>query len=500
SLTTTFASNNGQAGNMFDLRPGNAPVVIDCFDVNLDAGTWDLEVYTTTSGGSHVGIEQDPTAWTLLATVPGVTSLGPDFPTPLPLSAPLGVSIGCGEQRGFYVTVTNGTAINYTTGAGFLVGDVFASNADLEFLAGTGNVYPFANVFGPPSGTRVFNGNIYYAVQAGQVCGRAVPYGAGCGSAAASFYEQTDAASFDLAGQTVTGTWNGNGYDVSTAAGSVAPVGGAAIALPLGDDDSLDTNTAGGTLGLWVGSNCWIALAGGNSNGFSPSVATMLSNPATGVYAWTDLRPLQPSGAGLGTVYYEESGSVATVTYDGVEGWNTGTPNTVQFTYDTATGDYSITFGTLSTANPEDWLVGYSLGGASVDPGATDISAGAFSTPAVDTPALALSSDVPVLGGNWTLQLDNITGPFAWFFFGDAVVDPAYDMTGDGAPGCFAHTNGTLGVWNQPILSGTSQMTIGVPNAASLLGVEVTAQGAGREFGNQLGVSTSNGLFVKVGS
>ncbi|MGC6489052.1 MAG: hypothetical protein ACON4Z_15495, partial [Planctomycetota bacterium] len=46
SLTTTFASNNGQAGNMFDLRPGNAPVVIDCFDVNLDAGTWDLEVYT----------------------------------------------------------------------------------------------------------------------------------------------------------------------------------------------------------------------------------------------------------------------------------------------------------------------------------------------------------------------------------------------------------------------------------------------------------------------
>ena len=500
ALTTTFAHNNGQAGNMFDLRPGNAPLVVDCFDVNLDAGTWDLEIYTTTSGGSHVGIEQDPTAWTLLATVTGVNSLGAGVPTPLPLSAPLGVSIGCGEQRGFYVTVTNGTAINYTTGSGFLVGDVFASNDDLEFLAGTGNVYPFANVFGPPSGTRVFNGNIYYAVQPGQLCGRAAPYGSGCGAAAASYYEQTDAASFDLAGQTVTGTWNGSGYDVSTAAGSVAPVGGAAIALPLGDDDSLDTNTVGGTLGLWVGSNCWIALGGGNSTGFSPSSSTLLSNPSTGVYAWTDLRPLQASGSGLGTVYYEENGAVATVTFDGVEGWNTGLPNTVQFTFDTASGDYSITFGTLSTSNPEDWLVGYSVGGASVDPGATDISAGSFSTPAVDTQALALTSSVPVVGQTWTMQFDNISGPYGWFFFGDVAIDPGYDMTPDGAPGCFAHTNGALGVWAQPVTAGSAQMPVGIPNAASLIGVELTVQGAGRDFGNALGVSTSNGLFAKDGS
>jgi hypothetical protein len=154
----------------------------------------------------------------------------------------------------------------------------------------------------------------------------------------------------------------------------------------------------------------------------------------------------------------------------------------------------------LSTSNPEDWLVGYSVGGASVDPGPTDISAGSFSTPATDTPALALSSDVPVLGGNWNVQMDNITGAFAWFFFGDVAIDPGYDMTPDGAPGCFAHTNGTLGVWNQPILSGSSQMQIGVPNAASLLGVEVTVQGAGRDTSNALGVSTTNGVYVKVGS
>ena len=343
-------------------------------------------------------------------------------------------------------------------------------------------------------------GNTFLDVVPCTNCAAATLFGAGCGDASASFYEQSDPASFDLGGQTVTGTWTGNGYLVSTAAGSVAPVGGSAVALALGDDDSIDTSTAGGTLGLWVGSNCWIALGGGNSNGFSPSSSTMLSNPSTGVYAWTDLRPLQPSGVGLGTVYYEENGTVATVTYDAVEGWNTGTTNTVQFTYDTGTGDYSITFGALSTTNPEDWLVGYSVGGASVDPGPTDISAGAFVTPATDTQPLALSSDVPVLGGNWTVQMDNIGGPFAWFFFGDIAIDPGYDMTPDGAPGCFAYTNASLGAWNQPILAGSSQMTIGVPSDASLLGLEVTVQGAGREFGNSLGVSTSNGIAAKVGS
>ena len=59
-------------------------------------------------------------------------------------------------NTGIYVTCTNGTGINYTTGTGFLVGDVYASNADLNFYAGTGNVYPFGAVFGPPSASRIF--------------------------------------------------------------------------------------------------------------------------------------------------------------------------------------------------------------------------------------------------------------------------------------------------------------------------------------------------------
>ena len=90
-----------------------------------------------------------------------------------------------------------------------------------------------------------------------------------------------------------------------------------------------------------------------------------------GVYAWTDL---QPNTAGL--VVYEEDvlTGQARVTYDGVPGWNTPDPCYIQIDYNVLTGDWAIRFGTVGFANPEDWLVGYSPGGASLDPGPTDIS------------------------------------------------------------------------------------------------------------------------------
>ena len=402
------------------------------------------------------------------------------------------------------MTVSNGTSINYTTGAGFLVGDVYASNADIEFLAGTGNVYPFGSVFGPPSGTRIFNGNIYYTVQPGQVCGRATPYGAGCGAAAASFYEQTDAASFDLGGQTVTGTWTGNGYLVSTAAGSVAPVGGSAVALALGDDDSIDTSTAGGTLGLWVGSNCWIALGGGNSNAFSPSVSTMLSNPAEAIYAWTDLRPLQASGAGLGDVYYEENAGVATVTYLGVEGWNTGFPNTIQFIYDSNTGNWSIEFEALNLTNPEDWLIGYSTAGSSLDPGATDLSA-LVGVPALtagaDSADLALTGNAAGLGANWDLTTDNIdpASPVAVTYLGDrAPTSIPFSAIGLQAPGCDIHLATAVVGLAGVATSGSATVSLPIPNNPALAGALLSAQSLSLTLSNAANILSSNALELQV--
>ena len=152
-LTTTFASNNGQSGNMFDIV-ALTDVTIQCFDVNLDSGTWDLEVYAVTGGGTFVGNEAIAANWTLLATVTGLASAGPDLPTALGVG--LGVQILAGQTQGFYVTVTNGTSMNYTNGS--TAGTVFASDANIQFLEGAGKSYPFGATFSP----RVWNGNICY--------------------------------------------------------------------------------------------------------------------------------------------------------------------------------------------------------------------------------------------------------------------------------------------------------------------------------------------------
>ncbi len=153
TLTTTFAAGNGQSGNMFDIQATNA-VSICTFDVHLNPGTWDMEVYVVTGGGTYVGNEQNAAAWTLLGTATGVVSNGVGAATPLPMS--INTPIAAGATQGFYVTVTNGTAIAYTNGT--TLGAVFASDANIAFLEGAGNPYPFGAPFAP----RVWNGNINY--------------------------------------------------------------------------------------------------------------------------------------------------------------------------------------------------------------------------------------------------------------------------------------------------------------------------------------------------
>ena len=126
TLETTFAGGNGLDGAMFDINAINE-VTINSFDVNLDTGiTDDIEVYY--KSGTWQGFEEDAAAWTLLGTA-NVTSAGDGLPTPLNLN--LGQTIAAGETGAFYVTTTSG-GMNYTDGT--TTGDVFASDANIEFL------------------------------------------------------------------------------------------------------------------------------------------------------------------------------------------------------------------------------------------------------------------------------------------------------------------------------------------------------------------------------
>jgi len=136
ALNTGFASNNGAAGNMFDMN-ALTTLTMDSFDVNLEpfggtpAGTHNVSVYWKT--GTHVGFETDAAAWTFAGSTT-VASLGQDVPTPLNLN--MGVSINAGETVAWFIVTTTTSAIDYTNGG--TVGDVWASDANMEILEGSG--------------------------------------------------------------------------------------------------------------------------------------------------------------------------------------------------------------------------------------------------------------------------------------------------------------------------------------------------------------------------
>ena len=499
-LTTTFAANNGQAGNMFDLRPINGDIIVTDFDVNLDAGLWDVEIYTVTGGGSHVGNEQNAAAWTLEATISGVTGAGLNLPTSLGAS----LSINCPNNvnTGIYVTVNSGVGINYLTGTGFVVGDVFASNSDLEFLAGTGNVYPFGVTFGPPAASRVFSGNIYYQLAGGGPFSSRTYYGAGCGGGdRTSFHETLSPTAIDLSGLKVDAINTGQGLLVQTVPGSGITVGTGAQALTVGDDAEVDTASVGGTLGLWVGSNGWVATGPGNDPGFVPSVATMLSNPNTGIYCWNDLHTT--FGGGGGEIYYEENGGVATITYDGVHGWNTGQGNTIQIIYDGNVGNWSMEFTTLNPTNPGAWVVGYSVGGQSVnnDVDISDAGTNPILTGLADTLNLEISSNVPSIGGTWDINAVGVDAisPFAIFVLGGrSPIGVPFQVIGFNSPGCDVWLSSISTLVNAPAAGGAATLPLPMPANPALAGGLISCQALSLTLSNPGGVIASNGIEVQI--
>ena len=153
SLTTTFASNNGFAGNMLDVMAFE-DITITSLDINVEPGTYDVEVYYKV--GSYVGSESTPGDWTLLGTA-NVTSNGTDVPTPLPVG---GLSIPSGSTYGLYVTLSAAhfNGIRYT--GQFSDPPEIYTNTEIEITTGVGKGSP------PFTGSTFFyrqwNGTIYY--------------------------------------------------------------------------------------------------------------------------------------------------------------------------------------------------------------------------------------------------------------------------------------------------------------------------------------------------
>ena len=408
--------------------------------------------------------------------------------------------LGCGNA-----TVGSTTSQNpYSTQTGMFTSDILGIPTDIFRLltqtpigANGGNQLCSSEFAGTIS--RV---DVYVSATGGGTIATATPQGDGCTSAYASFYEQMSTAAFDLTNTDIDGI--APGVALVGAGTGPLPVGlispGTVLTLP--DDGQV----VAGTLGMSVGSNGWVALGGGNSNGFTPTPGLMLGNPSEGVYCWTDL---QPNTSGIVT-YEEDTGTGDTrTTFDAVNGWNTPDPCYIQFDFNVNTGAYAIRIGTVGFANPEDWVVGHSPAGASADPGPTDISATAvITTSATDIEPLILSGiGRPVMGAapvNYDVTTSNIE-PGAIFHVGIVgLARPGTPLSGLGfGPGdCFLHASLDIitGVVVLPVGDQTwTAINLPVANAA-LNGFEINCQAATFDasiFSNA--GRTSNGLKCTLG-
>lgn len=117
-----------------------------------------------------------------------------------------------------------------------------------------------------------------------------------------------------------------------------------------------------------------------------------------------------------------------------------------------------------------------------------------------DSPALQLTSDLPVLGNTFTLTVNNVQPlvPLAFLFFGDAQA-PGIDLGFLGAPGCSAWSNANLSSATVGVTGSSGAAPIAIPAAPALVGVSLTTQAAGFTLANALNLSTSNGVQWTVG-
>ena len=158
TLTTTFNSNNGAAGNMFNIEIGPNAINLTDIAINLDILT-ETTVSFWFRLGSYVGFETSSDGWTLLDQAV-LTGQGEGNPTPWDLTDQIFVA---DTTYGIFLH-DNTSDVQYTNATGAPTA-VFAENDDLAFFVGLGRgvntVDPFA---GDIFDGRGWNGTLNYDV------------------------------------------------------------------------------------------------------------------------------------------------------------------------------------------------------------------------------------------------------------------------------------------------------------------------------------------------
>ena len=488
-LVTTYANNNGGnigGGVYFDLVI-NVPLTITSISANV-TGSGSVDVLACPGG--RTGNQTNAGAWTQVGsgTVTGAVA---GVATPLTGMAPIPLAPGT-----YGITFRGvGVSHNYTNGTG---ANQTYSTPEMTLNAGEASNAAFvAPLFTP----RVVNGTINYSLGTSGTVAVQQQYGNSCYDCKASIYDNRAAATTALNGQNIRFAVSGANKVVSHAGSFVAPTG-AATALALTDDSEV---TMAGALGSYtVCSNGFISAATGNGTSFTPAVTSLLNNGQTAYYTWHDFNP---AIAGSGQVKYENVGGVDTFTWDGV--WDFGgttaaNANTLQYRY-YPSGNVEISIVTMSGLG-NGVLVGYSPGGASADPGNTDLTTLTSRTLCpTDSTGITLSASARPLSGT-TIQLQTTNVPVAAtlsiLVMNFAAVIPGLPLAGLGMPGCDQNIalGGavTLGV---NIGNGSWNQNFGIPGSPSYYGTNVFGQSAALVPGaNPFGATSSNGLRLTVGN
>ena len=112
---------------------------------------------------------------------------------------------------------------------------------------------------------------------------------------------------------------------------------------------------------------------------------------------------------------------------------------------------------------------------------------------------LELDSDLPVLGSNWRLTINNAGNvSLVAFLFGDTVVNPGTSLAMYGAPLCRRYSNANLAL-GLTLPGFTVSYVMPVPNTPSLAGCQFAVQGLVGSTQNVMRAATSNGLLAVIG-
>lgn len=350
-------------------------------------------------------------------------------------------------------------------------------------------------------------------------CASSWDYGAGCGGDPTdSVYEAFTSASFDLTARSFRWLRTGAGYLLTQAPATFVPPTASASPVATGQLDGQQQFTlsaampvpGGTTTTLNVTTKGQVELNGAPQAfvDFTPSAAELLDWPSAAFHCWHDFDQTAPGG---GTVKFEEVGGVAYATWDGVQSFSSTAATTMQWQFELATGNVALVIagagGIGDPLNPDATVVGYSVGGVSVDPGATDLSAFVGGLLLSDTPpvvgALSLTaSGAPTIGNAaFGYSVGNVPSllPFAFVFFGTAPVTPGVDLTFLGMPGCFSHTTADIASVTLPSAGNAASLTLPIPANTGLAGLSFAAQAAAFSLATPLNLITSNGTIANVG-